>query len=146
MVTLVGGSSTGKTRACWEAIHAETDGKKLLEGWRLWHPFDPTRPEAALAGLDEIGPRTVVWLNEAQHYLLTGGSDRGDRVAARLRRLLTDPERAPVVVLGTLWPIYWDTLTHNPAHERAQFDPHAQARQLLAGTQIVVPARSTKQP
>lgn len=42
IVVLVGTSSTGKTRACWEAI------QQLAEkGWRLWHPFDPTRAEAA---------------------------------------------------------------------------------------------------
>ena len=74
MVVLVGGSSTGKTRACWEAIHAEADGQKLLAGWRLWHPFDPhpTRSRPGRAG--RVGPRTVVWLNETQLYLLTTGT------------------------------------------------------------------------
>ena len=37
VVVLVGESSTGKTRACWEAIH-----QQLLKDWQLWHP-DPTR-------------------------------------------------------------------------------------------------------
>src|SRR5262245_8692514 len=41
MVVLVGGSSTGKTRACWEAIQA------LPSRWWLWHPIDPSRPRAA---------------------------------------------------------------------------------------------------
>ena len=62
---LVGGSSTGKTRACWEAVQA------LPHEWRLWHPIDPSRPEAAAEALPAVGPRTVIWLNEAQHYLLT---------------------------------------------------------------------------
>jgi hypothetical protein len=136
MVVLVGGSSTGKTRACWEAIHAEQHGKKLLEGWRLWHPFDPTRPDAALDALDEVSPHTVVWLNETQFYLSTEGSDHGERVAARLRTLLTDPDRAPVIVLGTIWPEYWDILTRRPT--AGATDPHAQARELLAGRSIVV--------
>jgi hypothetical protein len=61
IAVLVGGSSTGKTRACWEAL-------AVLRGqpgpWRLWHPIDPSRPEAALRELPGIGPRTVVWLNE----------------------------------------------------------------------------------
>ncbi len=130
MVVLVGGSSTGKTRACWEAIH------KLSQEWRLWHPFDPTRPEAALDTLEKVGPRTVVWLNETQHYLLTG-DDRGERIAAGLSTLLTDKDRGPVLVLGTMWPEYWDTLTSRPAPRLP--DPHAQARQLLIGTHIVVP-------
>jgi TPR repeat protein len=130
MIVLVGGSSTGKTRTCWEAIH------KLPEGWRLWHPFDPTRPEAALDTLPRIGPRTVVWLNETQHYLLARG-DLGERVAAKLRTILTDPARAPVLVLGTMWPEYWDTLTREPAAGRQ--DLYAQARALLTGTNIAVP-------
>ena len=28
--------------------------------WRLWHPIDPSRPEAALRDLSSIGPRTVI--------------------------------------------------------------------------------------
>ncbi len=35
----------------------------------MWHPIDPTRPDAALAELPRIGPRTVVWLNGARFYL-----------------------------------------------------------------------------
>ena len=60
IAVLVGRSSTGKTRACWQALD-------LLRGqeprWRLWHPIDPSRPDAALGELPAIGPRTVVWLN-----------------------------------------------------------------------------------
>ncbi len=66
IAVLVGGSSTGKTRACWEALQLLRDRP---EKWRLWHPIDPTRPDAALRELPGIGPRTVVWLNEAQFYL-----------------------------------------------------------------------------
>ncbi|MGW1564826.1 helix-turn-helix transcriptional regulator, partial [Streptomyces sp. NPDC002144] len=46
MVVLIGTSSTGKTRACWEAVQPLAGS-----GWRLWHPFDPTRAEAALEDL-----------------------------------------------------------------------------------------------
>jgi tetratricopeptide (TPR) repeat protein len=129
---LVGGSSTGKTRACWEAVQA------LPDDWRLWHPIDPSRPEAASDALPAVGPRTVVWLNEAQHYLLTPTSDLGERVAAGLRELLRDPARRPVLLLGTIWPEYWATLTTPPAPEQ-QGDPHAQARALLTGTDVPVP-------
>jgi uncharacterized protein YidB (DUF937 family) len=129
MAVLVGGSSTGKTRACWEAVHL------LPPGWRLWHPFDPTRPEAVLAELPRLGPRTVVWLNETQGYLDTPG-DVGERVAAALRTLLIDSGREPVLVLGTLWPGHWDTLTREGA-------VHSQARIVLAGTDIPVPAAFT---
>jgi tetratricopeptide (TPR) repeat protein len=130
LVVLTGGSSTGKTRACWEVLH------HLPDGWRLWHPYDPTHPEAALADVEQLAPRTVVWLNEAQHYLLTG-SDLGERLAAKLRSLLSDGHRAPVLVLGTMWPEYWNTLTAvvAPGGE----DPHAQARALLTGHGLPVP-------
>lgn len=107
MLVLVGTSSTGKTRACWEAVQLLTD-----DGWRLWHPFDPTRADAALDDLHRVGPRTVVWLNEAQHYL--GDRKAGERIAAALQTLLTVPERGPVLVLGTLWPKHADRFTALP--------------------------------
>jgi len=122
IAVLVAGSSTGKTRACWEALAP----LRAAGGWRLWHPLDPTRAGAALAGLDRVGPRTVVWMNEAQDYL---GGD-GEPVAARLRTLLADRSRAPVLVLGTLWPEHHATLTQKPG---------TQVRQVLDGTVITVP-------
>ncbi|MER5662729.1 hypothetical protein [Streptomyces mirabilis] len=131
LVVLTGGSSTGKTRACWEVLH------RLPDEWRLWHPFDPTRPEAALAAIEQLAPRTVVWLNEAQHYLLTT-SDLGERLAAKLRTLLDDQSRAPVLVLGTMWPGYWNTLTSLPGPGVVE-DPHAQTRALLVGHDLPVP-------
>ena len=126
---LVGGSSTGKTRACWEVL------RHLPDRWRLWHPFDPTRPEAALADLIRVGPLTVVWLNETQLYLDTP-RDTGERVAAALTTLLTDAGRGPVLVLGTLWPEYWDALTREDSS-------HPQARLLLAGADVRVPETFT---
>jgi hypothetical protein len=50
---------------------------------------DPTGPGAALAALDQVRPRMVVWLNETQEYLGTIGDD-AERVAAKLRALLAD--------------------------------------------------------
>jgi hypothetical protein len=129
IVVLVGGSSTGKTRACWEAA------RTLPAGWRAWHPIHPTPAGAALAELDDIAPRTVVWLNEAQSYLAS--AQIGDQVAAGLRNLLRTPERGPILVLATLWPEHWNTLTARPSEGAS--DPHAQARELLDGTTIEVP-------
>ncbi|OIJ63179.1 hypothetical protein WN71_035630 [Streptomyces mangrovisoli] len=126
IAVLVGGSSTGKTRALWEAV------AELPQSWRLWHPLTPTAPEAVLAALPDIAPRTVVWLNEAQNYLTP--TPLGEQVAAGLRELLNDPSRAPLVVLGTLWPEHWDTLT-----TRTEPDRHAGARELLGGHKIDVP-------
>ncbi len=137
VAVLVGGSSTGKTRACWEALGLL---RGQPEAWRLWHPIDPSRPDAALAELPRIGPRTVLWLNEAQFYLGPAEPGLGERVAAGLRELLRDPARAPVLVLATLWPRFWDTLTARPDGDA---DPHAQARELLAGHDIPVPGAFT---
>jgi hypothetical protein len=74
-------------------------------------------------------------LDEAQLYLDTP-DDTGERVAAGLRELLRDPDRRPVLVVATLWPGHWDTLT-----TRAEPDSYAQARELLSGHNIDVPER-----
>jgi hypothetical protein len=134
IAVLVGGSSTGKTRACWEALGLL---RERPEQWRLWHPIDPSRPEAALGDLSLIGPRTVVWLNEAQFYLDQAVGGLGERVAAGLRELLRDKNRAPVLVLATLWPQRWNALTARPQQEA---DLHPHARELLAGGDIAVPS------
>ncbi|MER5382323.1 hypothetical protein ABT040_18930 [Streptomyces sp. NPDC002688] len=129
LAVLVGRSSTGKTRTCWEALHLL---RQQTEAWLLWHPLDPARPDAALAELPHLAPHTVVWLNEAQEYLL---DDRiGEEIAAGLRTLLHDPHRRPVLVLATLWPDHWSSLTTLTTPDR-----HAQARELLAGRRINVP-------
>ena len=77
----------------------------------------------------------MVWLNETQLYLNTPG-DTGERVAAALTTLLAAPSRAPVLVLGTLWPEHWDALTR-PG------DAHRQARAVLDGITIRVPPAFT---
>ncbi|MFF0250796.1 P-loop NTPase [Streptosporangium sandarakinum] len=135
LVVLVGGSSTGKTRALWEAV------KSLPEPWRLWHPIDPGRPAAVLAELPQVGPHTVVWLNETQHYLLTADAAVGEQVAGGLREVLRTRERGPVLVLGTLWPDYWTTLTAVPDADRP--DPYAQARELIKNASIRLPESFT---
>ncbi|MFJ4695493.1 trypsin-like peptidase domain-containing protein [Streptomyces sp. NPDC088766] len=132
IAVLVGATSTGKTRACWEALRA------LPPGWRLWHPISPGRAQALSDGLDAVAPHTVIWLNEAQHYLNTPGRDLGSQNASRLRELLRDSGRAPVLVLGTLWPERHTELTAGPGGDPA--DHHAPVRDLLSGRVIVVPS------
>ncbi|MGW4982580.1 tetratricopeptide repeat protein [Streptomyces mirabilis] len=130
IVVLMGSSSTGKTRACWEAVQP-----LAKKGWRLWHPFDPTRAEAALEDLHRVEPCTVVWLNEAQHYL--GDLVFGERIAAAVHHLLVSTERGPVLVLGTLWPEYEKQYTALP--RPGAEDPYSRARELLAGHTLTVP-------
>ncbi|WP_203996482.1 hypothetical protein [Virgisporangium aurantiacum] len=136
LVTLVGGSSTGKTRACWEIaryIEAQQPGR-----WRLWHPYDPARSDAAAGAIEHVGPATIVWLNEAQHYLDPPDPRLGERIAAGLRTLLGDPGRGPVLVVATLWPHHWAALTTRPTAR--QPDPLSQARDLLtAGALVTIP-------
>ncbi|MFD4866874.1 tetratricopeptide repeat protein [Streptomyces sp. NPDC058412] len=131
MAVLVGGSSTGKTRACWEAIQP-----LARQGWRLWHPYDPSHAEAALDGIERVEPHTVVWLNEAQRYL-GAGQERGGRIASALRSLLSSPARGPVLVLATLWPTFDDEYAALP--RAGEEDPHASVRDLLEGRRIYLP-------
>lgn len=130
MVVLVGSSSTGKTRACWEAIQPLAD-----DGWRLWHPFDPNRAEAVLASVERVGPKTILWLNDAQHYF-NAGNGLGERVAAVLSTLLTDPQRGPVLILATLWGEHVDQYM-NAIHTLN--DSFAQVRALIVERRIYVP-------
>ena len=139
IAVMVGDSSTGKTRACWEALETL---RAQPEEWRLWHPIDPSRPQAAVDELPLIGPRTVVWLNEAQLYLNAPGG-MGEKVAAGLRTLLRAPARTPVLVLATLWGEHWDALTTPPA-EGAK-DDHPDARVLLEDRDIPVPVAFTEE-
>ncbi|MFB4317574.1 hypothetical protein [Actinomadura sp. 21ATH] len=137
LVMVVGGSSTGKTRACWEAVRAE------LPDWRLWHPLTPERPMAVVEAVrrDRVAARSVIWLNEAQFYLQA--PQVGELVAAELQALLADGARGPVLVLGSMWPEFWRVLTSTPEHGAAA-DPHRAARSLLAqGTEVTSPPSFT---
>ncbi|MEV6182286.1 hypothetical protein [Streptomyces sp. NPDC052015] len=134
LVTLVGGSSTGKTRAGWELLQYL---ERAQPGrWWLWHPYNPTHPQAVLADLERVGRHTIVWLNEAQHYLMPNNQRLAERVAAGLRNLLHTPDRGPVLILATIWPQYWDTLTSPPSSGGPE--PYEQARKLLTGTRVSV--------
>jgi hypothetical protein len=115
MVVLVGTSSTGKTRAAFEAV------RECLPGWALLRPVDAAELIDQIRG-GAVGPRTVLWLNETQTYL----RDRPE-VAASLRRLITGGQ--PVAVVGTMWPQHWKALTAVPTVDPS--DAHAQARELL---------------
>ncbi|MBF6216121.1 hypothetical protein IU487_34555 [Nocardia puris] len=118
LVVLVGGSSTGKTRALWEALAP----LRAQGGWRLWHPTAPNRRTALLTGLARVRPCTVVWLNESQEYLGGDNRDGDEDIAVALGELLLDRARGPVLIMGTLWKEYYTALRR----------PHAsQVRTLL---------------
>ena len=135
IAVLAGGSSTGKTRACWEALTMLRESG----GWRLWHPADA---RAAIGQLQEIGSRTVIWLDETHnHYLHTPGSPDGESLASGLRDLLHDPASALVLVLATMWDSTWDALTITPSDSGK--DEHPRARSLLTGHGIRIPSAFT---
>jgi hypothetical protein len=138
VAVVYGESSTGKTRACWEML---APLRAASPAWRLWHPIDPTPSGALVAGLPLIGPRTVIWLNEARAYLNTP-DEAGEKAAAALRELTGDPSRGPVLVIATLWPGDWRALTEQP-RQPDDADRHSQARELLAGRGHRVPAEFT---
>ncbi|MGV9456348.1 hypothetical protein [Streptomyces sp. NPDC003635] len=128
MVVLVGTSSTGKTRACWEAIQP-----LARQGWRLWYP--PTRAEGTVQDVSHVHPRTVLWLNESQNHF--GDSQAGEEFATAVHSLLTHPGRGPVLVLGTLWPSYANQYLSLP--ENGAPDPHNRVRELIAGRTVTIP-------
>ncbi|WP_328983066.1 hypothetical protein OG258_53270 [Streptomyces mirabilis] len=141
LVMVEGGSSTGKTRACWEAVRAE------LSSWRIVHPLAPDRPAALLRALqdDVLEPHTVLWLNEAQLYFLV--KDYTAQVSSALRALLTDSQRGPVLVLGTMWPTYWNHLADDPAEGDELHDGMGAVHQLvdLALTITMPPAFNARE-
>ncbi|MFJ6195778.1 hypothetical protein [Micromonospora sp. NPDC092111] len=111
LVVLIGESTSGKTRSCWEAI------RKTLPEWRIWHPRSPTRPEAILEALSSgaITPNTIIWLNELQLYFPRG---LGRQVASALQEIVSAPARGPVIALGTIWKKEWDALLDSDAEVR----------------------------
>ncbi|MFF5654389.1 hypothetical protein ACFY8N_39115 [Streptomyces collinus] len=116
LVMLTGDSSTGKTRALYEALRDLAPDRPLL------------RPATASDLLEllrsgQVSAERVLWLNEAQRVLY--GTD-AQRAAAELRRVLTTTRGT--VAVGTLWTKpYWEDLTM----PGADADPHAHVRALL---------------
>ncbi|MEU1465238.1 hypothetical protein ABZ467_32085, partial [Streptomyces sp. NPDC005727] len=122
LVVVRGESCTGKTRTAVEALTAVPDDFQLL------FPTDADSLLAMLAA-DALGTRTVLWLNEAQHYL--DGPAGEAAAAALLRRLDAD---GPFIALATLWPDHDKTLT---TASTSSDDPHRQARALLSQAHYV---------
>jgi hypothetical protein len=122
LVVLVAGSSTGKTRACYEAV------REVLPGWHMICPS--TADELLTLLTDGIKPGTVIWLNETQRFLQP---PLGKHAAVALQRLLDRPTRARarhVIVLGSMWlKPYWQDLTRPP--EPGKRDVQPQVRDLL---------------
>ncbi|MFI0445365.1 hypothetical protein [Actinomadura sp. 6N118] len=91
------------------------------------------RPDAVVEAIHggRVAARTVIWLNEAQFYLQP--AQVGEQVAVELQALLSDPERGPILVLGSIWPQFWHLLCATPSDRDGSesSDPHQAARTLL---------------
>lgn len=98
MVVLRGASSTGKTRAAYEAV------RECLPEWVVDYP----RTAAILSKRLQEGfaPRTVVWLDELWHF-----TSPDAQVLAELADTLTMSDQ--IVVIAALWPTHWATFTRD---------------------------------
>lgn len=119
VVILVGGSCTGKTRACFEAV------RDCLGSWQMFHPADAPELEQLLSG-QRAGRRTVIWLDEAHRYL-DERRQRGAGAVQCLQRALigaTGP-----LVIGSMRAKSWAELAAEP--QEGQQDLHPHVRRLL---------------
>ena len=98
LVVVRGGSSTGKTRAAYQAV---TD--RRFADWQL---DDPQTPDLLAVRLSAgIPARTVLWLGELRQY---ADADGGPAVLGGLADLLNEEGH---VLITTVWPQHWDTYT-----------------------------------
>ena len=116
MVVLVGDSSTGKTRALWEAI------QRLPQKWRVWHPVTASALNDGLTG-GAVGHLTVVWLNDAHNYLDPAFTELAGSNAALLRELLENAGAGPILVAATFWTWTWQQLTAEPRQHSFPAEP-----------------------
>jgi hypothetical protein len=117
LVVVRGGSSTGKTRAAYEAVAGR------LADWQLDYPMDP---DALAARLDAgIPARTVLWLGELRQY---ADADGGATVLARLADLLGGEGH---LVITTMWPEQWNSYTAAARAGRGPAGPDGMAGRLL---------------
>ena len=117
LVVIRGGSSTGKTRAAYEAVAAR------LADWYLDYPLDPGALEARLE--TGVPARTVLWLGELRQY---AGADGGPAVLARLADLLNGEGH---LIITTLWPEHWTAYTDAARAGPGPADPAGTAGRLL---------------
>ena len=118
LVVVRGGSSTGKTRAAYEAV------ADRLAGWKLDYPQDPAALKERLdAG---IPARTVLWLGELRQY---ADADGGAAVLGRLADLLEGDGR--LLLITTMWPEQWNAYTAAARAGPGAADPVGTAGRLL---------------
>ncbi|MFF0043613.1 SAV_2336 N-terminal domain-related protein [Streptomyces mirabilis] len=126
LVVVVGEPGSGKAYATARAIH------EMPDTWRLWSPNDASLTLAQ--GAPQVGPRTVVVLDDLQVYMAIPGFPVED-TARILRDLIEDSKRAPVLVIGTLTPAAWDNLV--AMAQQGPADDYKSLRQLIARAEVI---------
>ena len=113
-----GGSSTGKTRAAYEAV------ADRLSDWQVDYPLTA----AALAARLDAGipAHTVLWLGDLRQY---ADADGGAAVLGLLADLL---EVDGYMVITTLWPEHWNAYIGAARAGPGAADPAGVAGRLLA--------------
>jgi hypothetical protein len=117
LVVIRGDSSTGKTRAAYQAVTSRVGA---------WHLDYPLSPSALAKRLDAgIPPETVLWLGELRQY---ADADGGADALGRLADLLNGKG---VLVITTVWPEHWNTYTTAARPGPGPADPAGVAGRLL---------------
>ena len=117
LVVIRGGSSTGKSRAAYEAVAGQ------VAGWQLDYPLNVA---ALMERLDAgIPARTVLWLGELRQYV---DADGGAEVLGRLADLL---QGEGLLLITTVWPEQWATYTTAARAGPGTGDPAATVGRLL---------------
>jgi hypothetical protein len=119
LVVLRGGSSTGKSRAAFQAVTAR------LPHWPVLYPRT-TKALARLLEGEQIPGRSVLWLNELRDY---AEGPAGQDTLFDLAELLTRRNR--IVVLTCVWPDFWRAYTTDHRGGPGTVDPVRATRQLL---------------
>ncbi len=112
---LVGPAASGKTRCAYELVHS------MLADWPMFMPSTP----AQLVSYFDASPspgKLIVWLNETQKFLGSGGLKVAD-----VRHIRVLPW--PVILIGTMWPQRYDSLTNRS--ERILGDDIEDSREIL---------------
>ena len=128
LVVVRGPSSSGKSRAAYEAVAAR------LADWRLDYPLDPgalqTRLEAG------IPARTVLWLGELRQY---ADADGGPKTLGHLADLLQGEGN---LVVTTMWHEHWNAYIDAARAGPGTVDPAGTTGRLLIGLpQLIDPAQ-----
>jgi len=131
-VLIVGESTAGKTRAAYEAV------RTLRGSWRLIDPIDRQAIDAAVRVAQRVRQPCVVWLDDLERFLGTGGLTR-----AELQGLLHGRVREHCVV-ATMRTEEYARFTHAARRGRDRLSADAQraGEDVLRLAQQIRPDRS----